>query len=126
MIASDSGVRLGRDPDTVREPDIAYFSAEKIALDADIEGFVDVIPDLVVEVRSPSNSYPGLNDKAMMWLGYGVRLVWVAHPDTRSVDVHLAGQMVSTLFDGDTLEGLEVLPGFTCAVSGIFGPKPSS
>ena len=53
LTGSDAGVRLERDPDTVREPDIAYFSYEKIPADARITGYAEVIPDLVVEIASP-------------------------------------------------------------------------
>ena len=101
---------------------MTYFSAEKIPPDAKITGYAEVLPDLVVEVASPSNSHWELNDKALMWLRYGVRLVWVVHPDTRSVDMHREGERVRTLVDDDTLGGGDVLPGFTCSVNDIFGP----
>ena len=120
LMASDAGVRLERDPDTVREPDIAYFSVENMPLDAKITGYAEAAPDLVVEVTSPSNTRWEVNDKALMWLHYGVRLVWVAHPDTRTVEVHREGHRVLSLSDEDTLDGLDVLPGFSCAVSEIF------
>ena len=120
LIGSDSGVWLERDPDTVREPDIAYFSAEKIPLDARVTGYAQVAPDLVVEVVSPSNSRQEVNDKALMWLRYGVRLVLVVHPNTRTVEVHSEGHRVLTLTENDTLDGMDVLPGFTCAVRDIF------
>ena len=55
-----------------------------------------------------------------MWLHYGVRLVWVVRPNTRTVDVHHTGQRVLTLSDEDTLGGLDVLPDFTLAVNEIF------
>ena len=120
LVASDSGVWLERDPDTVREPDIAFTSAEKIPLDAEITGYAEVVPDLVVEVASPSDSRREVYDKALMWLGHGVRLVWVVHPDTRSVDVHRADGPIVTLNEGDSLDGLDVLPGFACTVSAVF------
>ena len=120
LTASDSGVWLERDPDTVREPDIAYFSAEKIPLDARVTGYAQAVPDLVVEVVSPSNSRQEINDKALMWLRYGVGLVWVLHPDTRTVDAHREGHRVLTLTENDTLDGMDVLPGFICAVKDIF------
>ena len=120
LVASDSGVWLERDPDTVREPDIAFTSAEKIPLDAEITGYAEVVPDLVVEVASPSDSRREVYDKALMWLGHGVRLVWVVHPDTRTVDVHRADGPIVTLNEGDSLDGLDVLPGFACAVSAVF------
>ena len=120
LLASDSGVRLERDPDTVREPDIAFTSAERLPLDAWNPGYSEVVPDLVVEVASPGDSRRELNDKAQMWLRYGVRLVWVVHPNTRTVDVHPADGTAVTLAEDDSLEGMDVLPGFACLVSAIF------
>ena len=82
-------------------------------------------PDLVVEVASPSDSRREVHDKAHMWLSHGVRLVWVVHPETRMVDVHRPDHAVTTLGDHDSLEGMDVLPGFTCDVSAVFGrPAP--
>ena len=117
---SDSGILLERNPDTVREPDIAFTSAERLPLDAWNAGYSEVVPDLVVEVASPSDSRRELNDKAQMWLRYGVRLVWVVHPGTRAVDVHRADGGAVTIAEDGSLDGLDVLPGFACAVSAIF------
>ena len=125
VMGSDSGVWLERDPDTVREPDVAFFSTGKIPRDARVTGYAEVAPDLVVEIASPSDSRREVHDKARMWLSHGVRLVWVVHPETRTVDVHRPDQAVVTLGDQDALGGLDVLPGFTCPVSGIFGPNPA-
>ena len=105
----------------MREPDIAFFSAEKMPLDADIPGYAEVAPDLVVEVGSPTDTRRSLNDKALMWLRYGVRLVWVVHPDTRTVDVHREGVPVAALTASDALDGADILPGFSCPVSEVFG-----
>ena len=121
LTASDSGVWLERNPDTVREPDIAFYSTEKMPLDAEITGYAEVTPDLVVEVRSPSDSRREVNDKALMWLRYGARLVWVVHPDSRTVDVHREGASVAVRSIGEALDGSDVLPGFACPVSEIFG-----
>jgi Uma2 family endonuclease len=121
LVASDSGVWLERDPDTVREPDIAFTSVEKIPLDARIPGYAEVVPDLVVEVHSPSDSLREVHDKARMWLSHGVRLVWVVHPETRTVDVHRPNGDAATLGENDSLDGMDVLPGFSCAVRTVFG-----
>jgi len=120
LLASDAGIRLEREPDTVREPDIAFTSSERLALDAWNPGYSEVVPDLVVEVASPGDRRRELNDKAQMWLRYGVRLVWVVHADTRTVDVHLQDGAVFTLTDQDSLDGLDVVVGFTCPVSSMF------
>ncbi len=119
LVASDSGVWLERDLDTVREPDIAFTSAEKIPLDAEIPGYAEVAPDLVVEMASPSDSRREVHDQAQMWLRHGVRLVWVVYPDTRTVDVYRPDD-AATLGADDALDGGDVLPGFSCAVSAVF------
>ncbi len=120
LMASDTGIWLERDPDTVREADIAYISAERMPLNADIPGYSEIVPDLVVEVASPNDSLREVREKALMWLSHGARLVWTAHPNTRAVDVYRANGARATLSEGDTLDGDDVLPGFTCAVSDVF------
>ena len=120
LTGSDSGVWLERDPDTVREPDIAYTSAARLPLGTRITGYAEVPPDLVVEIVSPSDTRREVRVKARMWLSYGVGLVWVVQPDTRTVDVYEPDQAVVTLTENDALDGSEVLPGFTCAISDIF------
>ena len=124
LFASDSGVWLEHEPDTVREPDVAFTSVERLPLDAWNTGYAEVVPDLVVEVASPSDSRREVHDKARMWLSHGVRTVWVVHPETRTVDVHRPERAVATLGDQDALDGLEVLPGFTLDVSVVFGVQP--
>ena len=103
VMGSDAGVWLERDPDTVREPDIAYFSAQRMPPDVRVTGYSEMAPDLVVEIASPGDSGREVNDKARM------------------VDVHRADRAVSTLGEDDSLDGMDVLPGFTCAVGAVFG-----
>ena len=116
----DTGILLERDPDTVRAPDVAFFHAERLPLGPRVTGYPDVVPDLAAEVRSPNDSGAELGRKARLWLGHGVRLVWVVNPDSRTVDVYRPDAPVATLDDSDNLDGLDVLPGFTCPVSAIF------
>jgi Uma2 family endonuclease len=120
LVASDSGIRLERNPDTVREPDIAFISAEKLPLDVDVPGFSEVVPDLVVEIFSPSDSLAAVNDKALMWLRFGVQTVWVIFPESRTLEMHSASAPPVQLGEQDQLDGGAVLPGFTCQVSEIF------
>ena len=121
LLASDTGILLERNPDTVREPDVAFISSEKMPIGADVPGYSEVVPDLVVGVASPSDSLAEVRRKAEMWLDHGVRLVWVAHPVTHTIDVYQANGSVIALTEDDTLDGGEVLPGFTCEVRDIFG-----
>ena len=120
VAASDSGVLLERDPDTVREPDIAYISAARLPLDVEVAGYYEVVPDLVVEITSPSDTRSAVTDKALMWLSYGARMVWTVNPESRSVDVYRPGERTITLQESDTLDGMTVLPGFQRTVREIF------
>lgn len=120
LVGSDTGVRLERSPDTVREPDIAFISYDKRPRGERNPGYVQVPPDLVVEVVSPNDRLDEVNDKARMWLNYGVPLVWVVYPGDREVEVHTSDAPVVTLTEDDTLDGGAILPGFTCPVRDIF------
>ena len=116
-----SGYLLERDPDTVREAQIAFTSHEKLPPGRRITGYAEVAADLVVEVQGFNRSVGEVHDKARMWLSFGVRLVWVIHPDTRSVDVHLSETPIAAIAEDGYLDGLDVLPGFGCSLSTIFG-----
>ncbi len=126
LVGSDSGILLEREPDTVREPDIAFTSADRLPLGEATLSYAEVVPDLVVEVASPSDSRREVHDKAHMWLNHGVRLVWVVQPESRTVDVYRLDEEIATLGEQDALDGLDVLPGFTCDLSAVFGLQPAA
>ena len=63
------------DPSIVREPDIAYFSAETLPLGKLVSGCYEVVPDLVVEIASLGTTNVASDDKARMWLSYGLSIV---------------------------------------------------
>lgn len=119
VATSDVGVRLERDPDTVREPDVAYFSAETLPLDVKVRGFYEVVPDLIVEIVSPGDSPSYVAERVAMWLGHGVRLVWVVYPLSRTVAAHSSAGPTLIYTEDDELDGGAVLPEFRCAVRDI-------
>ena len=119
VAGSDTGVILERDPDTVREPDIAYFSVETLPLDIDVQGYYEVVPDLVVEIVSPNDSPQYVADRVAMWLSHGVRLVWAVYPVPRTVAAHPAAGPTLIYTEDDVLDGGDVLPEFTCPVREI-------
>ena len=120
ILVGDPGINIERDPDTVRAPDVAFISASQLPLEQRLPAYSDLIPELVVEVKSPNDSRDRLNDKAEMWLWHGVRLVWVAFPEQRIVEAHHAERGVVVYREGNELDGLEVLPGFSCPVGPLF------
>ena len=120
LMGSDTGILLARDPDTVREPDIAYISAERMPIGAEVPGYSEVIPDLIVEVASPSDTPQQVEEKARMWLDYGVRLAWTIHPSSRTVNVYPESGARFTLSEDDVLDGRDVLTGFSWEVRDLF------
>ena len=118
VIAGDPGHRLERNPDTVRAPDVAWIAPGRVP--EGIVGYPNFAPDLAVEVKSPSNSYAALEDKALMWLSYGSREVWIADPDRTTLTRHRPGVPPVTLGEDDILDGGDLLPGFNTPVWRLF------
>ena len=120
VVAAETGFRLRRDPDTVQAPDAAFVAADRLPDPEDQRGFLELAPDLVVEVVSPSDRAEDVVQMARSWLAAGSRLVWVAHPQLRLVVVHRPdGTATEVPVDG-RLDGADVLPGFDVAVAELF------
>ena len=117
---TDTGIMLERNPDTVREPDVYYISAEKLPLDVEVAGYYGVVPDMVAEIYSPSDRVAEFNEKIQMWLNFGVQLVLAIYPQTRTIAAHQPGRPAVTLGYDDTLDGGDALPGFACPLKDIF------
>ncbi len=117
-LSADTGYWLDMEPDTVRAPDVAWFAPGRLP---DEEGFPELAPDLAVEVKSPSNSWPEISAKAYMWLCYGSRQVWVADPATATITVYSSLNTAPvTLTEDDILDGGDLLPGFSTPVWRLF------
>ena len=117
---AETGFVLRRDPDTVRAPDLAFTRTERLP-DQPTKSFSDIVPDLVVEVVSPSDRASEVTKKALVWLQAGVRLVWVIDPEAEVVTVHRDGDVIGLLQGPDAvLSGEDVLPGFEARLADIF------
>ena len=119
---TDVGVLIRRKPDTVREPDVYYVSAERLPLEVRVQGYLEVVPELVVEIVSPSDSEQAVNEKTTMWLDHGVSMVLEVRPALRAVMVYRPGVPSATLTGDDVLDCGDVLPGFTMPLREIFEP----
>lgn len=117
---TDAGILLERNPDTVREPDIYYISADKLPLDLQVSGYFDVVPDMVAEIFSPSDRPRDFDAKIQMWLDFGVRMVLAIYPQTRTITTRQPSRPPVTLGYDDTLDGGDVIPGFQCPMRDIF------
>jgi Uma2 family endonuclease len=100
-------------------PDVEYTVVERL-LPIVRKGAVPQMPDLAVEVKSPSNTYLQLREKAIYYLKNGARLVWLVFPERQQIEIHTHDAPITTLGIGDTLDGGEVLPGFAMSVADVF------
>ena len=116
--SGEPGYRLDRDPDTVRAPDVAWFAPGRLIRGR--PGFPELVPDLAIEIKSPSNSWPEISAKAYMWLCYGSQQVWVADPPTATISIFRLNTAPVTLGEDDILDGGDLLPGFSTPVWRLF------
>ena len=120
VMAGEVGVFTGRNPDTVRAADVLFLSHDRNARRERQEGFLDVAPELTVEVLSPTDRPDQVRRKLGEYFAAGVLQVWVIDPATRTVQVHHCGGEPKSLAPGATLTGWDLFPGFRLPVDDIF------
>lgn len=97
-------------------PDLVYIAQERLTADL----YHRAAPDLAVEILSPDQDMARFLDKIQFYLLNGVRLVWVFDPVRATVAVLTPGQEAVIRTSGATLDGGDVLPGFSVALDDIF------
>ena len=120
LTPGDAKHLLARDPDTLRQPDVAFIRTERLPPPDEWEVYGQVVPDLAVEILSPSNTAAEMRDKVAEYLRVGVRLVWVVDPGTETVTIHTPEAAPVILSAGDAITGGDVLPDFRCPVAAFF------
>ncbi|HLZ71046.1 MAG TPA: Uma2 family endonuclease [Dehalococcoidia bacterium] len=113
------GFILHRDPDVLLGPDVSFVRAERLR-DAGEDGFLPLVPDLAVEVISPTERRAKIERKIAEYRAAGVPLLLILRPRQRTVTVYEPDRPPRTLREDDTLDGGSVLPGFTLPVREIF------
>lgn len=121
VVIGGAGIYIEQDPDTVRAPDCAFISRERLGDTLPETGYAArLIPDLVVEIVAPDYPAALAESRPRMWLDAGVRLVLVAYISTRTVVSHGDDGATKRFDIGDALTCEPVLPGFACQVADIF------
>jgi Uma2 family endonuclease len=117
IVVEEMDFRLA--PHTVRNPDVAFVTAEhfkKIDLD---RSPIDGAPALAVEVISPTNTAQDMARKTQQYLGAGSRAVWIVQPSLRLVEVHSA-EGSRHVREPEMLREESMLPGFSLSLRYIF------
>jgi Uma2 family endonuclease len=117
VFGSDIGFRLPGG--NVRSPDASFVRAGRFPNELVPDDFADLAPDLAVEVVSPGDRPRHVLDKVGEYLEAGVRLVWVIDPRKAKAVVHRSLSDAKERGLQDTLDGDDVLPGFSCRLADI-------
>lgn len=121
VLSGEVGIYTARNPDTVRGADVVMISDERMA-QVKSSSYLDVAPELVVEIMSPDDRWSEVMGKIEEYLNIGVQMVWVADPKTRSIYAYRSLTDVQRFITGQALIGGDVLPGLSIPVIELFAP----
>src|SRR5262249_31387852 len=119
VCSNDTGVIVGRNPDTVRGPDVLLFEDAETEEQVE-EKYGETPPILAVEVLSPNDTHGKVMRRVLELVEFGTRLVWVLDPDARNVIVHYPGNRDRVVEESKELTGNDFLPEFRCRVAEFF------
>ena len=119
VFAAETGFFLSRNPDTVRAPDVAFVTKNRLHL-VPPRGYFPGPPDLAVEVLSPDDSASEVLAKVEDWLSAGTKEVWIADPLRNTIAIHRQDQAMRVFSVDERLTSESLLPGFRMALSEVF------
>lgn len=119
VLNNDSGVITKRGPDSVRGPDVAFYSYQVVAKGKDNrpKTYADKPPELVFEVNSPSDRWADIETKVAEYLRVGVQIVVVVDPKSETAIVHYADKPPVTIKPADRLPLEDVLGDFSVTLA---------
>jgi Uma2 family endonuclease len=99
----------------MRAPDVSWVRNDRLneLSDEQLEKFLPLCPDFVLELRSPSDSMRLQREKMSEYIANGARLGWLIDPEQKQVHVYQQGCPPKILTDPPSLSGETMLPGFT-------------
>jgi Uma2 family endonuclease len=118
VYGSNAGYRLPNGD--LRAPDVSFVRQERLPGGRSPKGFADYPPDLMVEVLQPGGRPGDVAYKLGEFFDWGTPLVWVIDSERQTVTVYRSLSDVQTLQAHDTLEGEDVIPGFSVRVGELF------
>jgi Uma2 family endonuclease len=120
ICVAETGFIIASNPDTVRGPDLAFVSKQRILESGIPKGYWPFAPDLAVEVISPNDAYAKVEEKVLEWLNAGARMVVVINPRKRNVKIYRSQTDITILTESDQLTLGDVVPGFSYPISKLF------
>jgi Uma2 family endonuclease len=118
VVGTDVGFKFPNS--NVRSPDVVFVRKEKLPGGEGPIGFPEFVPDLCVEVLSPSDRMRHVAQKIGEFLDCGVPIVWLVDPERKSVTVYRSLSQTEQFHGDDVITAEPILPGFSCPVSRFF------
>lgn len=120
VFGAETGFVVEKDPDSVLGADVAFVSHARMKDVVNLDKFLPFAPDLAVEVLSPSNTVHEIDEKIELYFAAGSRAIWVFNPKRRTVAAYTSPLDVKLFGEQETLDGGEVLPGFSLDLAKLF------
>jgi Uma2 family endonuclease len=120
VISNDSGIVTQRDPASLRGADLAYYSYARIPKGTKPHQYPDVPPEIVIEVRSPSDRWKDIHEKVAEYLAVGVSIVCVIDPELRKAWLYFPDQPDRIVEPDEDLTFPECLADFSVPMSSLF------
>jgi Uma2 family endonuclease len=117
---TDVGVVLARKPDHVRGPDVAFVMKASLPEKISPEGFLESIPELIVEIKSKNDTASEIAEKVDDYLGAGAKLVWVCDDANDMFTEHRRGNPARNHGKDDILTCDDIIPGFRLSLAELF------
>lgn len=120
MTAGGAGVITQHDPDTVRGPDLAFYSYTRIPPGPLSDGYWPVSPELIFEIYCPTHQWDDLLQKVTEYLNADVLTVGIIDPTSKQVQLYSANREMMLLGETDLLQIPEILPEFAVSIHRLF------
>ena len=115
VFVGEVGIYIRRNPDTIRAADLAFVSKGRL-VELNDAGYLNVAPELVVEIMSPDDRWSEVKKKLRDYFSIGVKLVWVIDPASQTVSAYRSLTNVSEYTADRTLAAEDLLPGFALPI----------
>ncbi len=122
VMVGEVGVYTRRDPDTVRGADVLYISHERLA-QATPGGFMDVAPELIVEVMSPSDRWSEVRKKIKEYFEIGVTAVLIVEPEEQTIALYRSPTAIQEFALNGALTLEDILPGFNLPLNQLWATQ---
>ncbi len=118
IVATEVGVVIDERGPTVLAPDVVFISRDRLSVPLPA-GFLQTPPDLAVEIVSPGSTVSEIQEKVLMYMDAGTRMVWVVDPGSRTATVYRSRHDVEIVAEDEELDGGDVLPGLRLPLASV-------